>query len=94
MQLTQVITFLAIAIVGVIAAPGGGHPPPPPPPPPARPTSVVQQVFMVATYLLRSSNSLFRLLAMATQTRTAALQARPEELPARVLKVHLSTAMA
>jgi hypothetical protein len=92
MQLTQVITFVAIAIVGVVAAPGGGHPPPPPPPP-ARPTSVVQQVFMVATYLLHSSNSPFRLLAMAIQTRTAALQARPEELPARVLKVHLSTAM-
>ena len=51
MQLTQVITFVAIAIVGVVAAPGG-HPPPPPPLPPARPTSVVQQVFMVATYLL------------------------------------------
>ncbi|KAN0084942.1 hypothetical protein V8E54_001409 [Elaphomyces granulatus] len=43
MQLTQVITFVAIAIVGVVAAPGGGHPPPPPPPP-ARPTSVVQQI--------------------------------------------------
>ncbi|KAN0079605.1 hypothetical protein V8E54_004819 [Elaphomyces granulatus] len=40
MQLTQVITFVAIAIVGVVAAPGG-HPPPLPP---ARPTSVVQQI--------------------------------------------------
>jgi hypothetical protein len=44
MQLTQVIAFLAIAIVGAVAAPGG-HQPPPPPPPPAKPTSVVQQVF-------------------------------------------------
>ena len=43
MQLTQVITFLAIAIVGVVATPGGHQPPPPPPP--SRPTSVVQQVY-------------------------------------------------
>ncbi|KAN0075880.1 hypothetical protein V8E54_007150 [Elaphomyces granulatus] len=40
MQLTQVITFLAIAIVGVVATPGGHQPPPPP----SRPTSVVQQI--------------------------------------------------
>lgn len=44
MQITQVITFLAIAIVGAVASPGG-RPPPPPPPPPAKPTSVVQEVF-------------------------------------------------
>jgi hypothetical protein len=41
MQLTQVITFLTIAIVGAVAAPGGHVPPPPP----AKPTTVVQQVF-------------------------------------------------
>jgi hypothetical protein len=41
MQITQVIAFLAVAIVGAMATPGG-HPPPPPP---AKPTSVVQQVF-------------------------------------------------
>jgi hypothetical protein len=93
MQLTQVIAFLAIAIVGAVAAPGGHQPPPPPPP--AKPTSVVQQVFYgCRLVLLRSPNSPFRFLAMAIQTRTAALQARPEELPARVLQVPLSTAMA
>jgi hypothetical protein len=43
MQITQVIAFLAVAIVGAVAVPGG-HPPPPPPPP-SRPTSVVQQVY-------------------------------------------------
>ncbi|KAN0072618.1 hypothetical protein V8E54_009547 [Elaphomyces granulatus] len=40
MQITQVIAFLAVAIVGAVATPGG-HPPPPPP---TRPTSVVQQI--------------------------------------------------
>jgi hypothetical protein len=43
MQITQVIAFLAVAIVGAMATPGGHQPPPPPPPP--KPTSVVQQVF-------------------------------------------------
>ncbi|KAN0075881.1 hypothetical protein V8E54_007151 [Elaphomyces granulatus] len=41
MQITQVIAFLAVAIVGAVASPGGR---PPPPPPPSRPTSVVQQI--------------------------------------------------
>ncbi|KAN0071859.1 hypothetical protein V8E54_010455 [Elaphomyces granulatus] len=39
-KITQVIAFLAVAIVGAMATPGG-HPPPPPP---AKPTSVVQQI--------------------------------------------------
>jgi hypothetical protein len=50
MQITQVIAFLAVAIVGAVAAPG--HQPPEhhnPPAHPAAPTTVVQQVFyMVA----------------------------------------------
>jgi len=68
MQLTQVITFLAIAIVGAVAAPGGHAAPPPP----AKPTSVVQQLFcgcdgtrLSLSHLLRSSNSPFRLIAVA-----------------------------
>jgi len=45
MQLTQIITILAVAVAGVAAAPGGHQPPPPPPPPPpSKPISVVQQV--------------------------------------------------
>jgi hypothetical protein len=43
MHITQVIAFLAVAIVGAIATPGGRQPPPPPPPPSLpRPTSIVQ----------------------------------------------------
>jgi len=41
MQLTQIITILAVAVAGVTAAPGGHQPPPPPPP--SKPTSVVIQ---------------------------------------------------
>jgi hypothetical protein len=95
MQITQVIAFLAVAIVGAIAVPGG-HPPPPPPPPPSRPTSVVQQVYWLwlPPTLLRSSDSRFRFPAVATLARTAALQVNPMEPPALVLLDHLSTAMA
>jgi hypothetical protein len=50
--------------------------------------------FVVVTYLLRSSNSPFRFLAVATQTRTAALQVGPKVLHAPALRVRLSTAMA
>jgi hypothetical protein len=49
---------------------------------------------VVVTYLLRSSNSPFRFLAVVTQTRTAALQVGPKVLHARALRVRLSTAMA
>jgi hypothetical protein len=94
MQLTQILTILAVAAVGVVAAPGGGHgPPPPPPPPPSKPTSVVQQVLYFVFTLLCSSNSRFRLLAMETPTHTAALQAKPEEPLAWVSRVLPSTAM-
>ncbi|KAN0075883.1 hypothetical protein V8E54_007153 [Elaphomyces granulatus] len=45
MQITQVIAFLAVAIVGAVAAPGGHQPPPHHPPAhPAQPTTVVQQI--------------------------------------------------
>src|ERR1700735_4725626 len=44
MQITQVITFLAVAVVGILASPWG-PPPPHHPPPRPEPTSVVQQVF-------------------------------------------------
>jgi len=40
MQFTQIVTILAVAVAGVVAAPGGRAPPPPP----SRPTSVVQQI--------------------------------------------------
>jgi hypothetical protein len=53
MQITQVITFLAVAIVGTVASPGGRQPPSPHSPPtrPAPPPTVVQQVFY-GCYLL------------------------------------------
>ena len=95
MQFTQIITILAVAVAGVVAAPGGHGPPPPPPPPPAKPTSVVQQVCtccQLVTSQLRS-NSGFRFLAMATRTRSAALQLKLVALPAGHLRFHLSTAM-
>jgi hypothetical protein len=96
MQFTQIITILAVAVAGVVAAPGGHGPPPPPPPPPAKPTSVVQQVCIYCCQLVTlilSSNSGFRLVAMATPARSAALQLKPTDIPARVLRFHLSTAM-
>ena len=94
MQFTQIFTILAVVVAGVVAAPGGHGPPPPPPPPPARPTSVVQQVlYCCAITLLRSSNSGFRLPAVATQTHSAALQLKLRDIPAWVLWNRLSTAM-
>jgi hypothetical protein len=94
MQFTQLFTILAVAVAGVVAAPGGHGPPPPPPPPPAKPTSVVQQVlYCCVITLLRSSNSGFRLLAVATQARSAALQLKVRDIPAWALWSRLSTAM-
>jgi hypothetical protein len=94
MQFTQIFTILAVVVAGVAAAPGGHGPPPPPPPPPARPTSVVQQVlYCCVVTLLRSPNSGFRLLAMATPTHSAALQLKPVDIPAWVSRIRLSTAM-
>ena len=94
MQFTQILTILAVAVAGVVAAPGGHGPPPPPPPPPSRPTSVVQQVlYHCVVIFLYSSNSGFRLLAVATATHSAALQLKPMDIPARVLRLRLSTAM-
>jgi hypothetical protein len=94
MQFTQIFTLLAVVVAGVAAAPGGHGPPPPPPPPPAKPTSVVQQVLYCSIVtLLCSSNSGFRLLAMATLAHSAALQLKLRGIPAWVSKIHLSTAM-
>jgi hypothetical protein len=50
MQITQVITFLAVAIVGVVAIPDSHRSRPPPPPPAPQPTQVYIYNFMVATY--------------------------------------------
>jgi hypothetical protein len=93
MQFTQIFTILAVVVAGVVAVPGG-HAPPPPPPPPAKPTSVVQQVlYCRVVTLLRSSNSGFRFNAMATPAHSAALQLKLKDIPARVSRIHLSTAM-
>jgi hypothetical protein len=92
MQLTQIFAILAVAVAGVVAAPGQQGPPKnkPPPPPPPPPTSVVQKVLSLMPLYFASSNSVFRSTAVATPTRTAVLQIPGlRDIPAWVLLLRL-----
>ena len=97
MQLTQIFTILALAVAGVVAAPGGhggggggggggGHQPPP------VPTNVVQTVLLLMPLYFASSNSMFRSTAVTTPTRTAAPQINLRDIPAWVFSLRLLTA--